>query len=257
MSLCWSTVKLSARVAHEIERQPDRQVRFHRRVHRHERALRRFVQRQARRDDAVEDRLTVLRFAELEIRRLGRRLDEVADVVDVEEARLLAANLPADDETQVELEAEVLHRRRVARVYAAHGFADDGRGVEHRLGVPQREACCVGLKRRAQRRQHCLRQRKVAGGLHDDDALAGPLEPVRLAKRAHLVDAGIGPRVGQKHDAGVEPNPYAVRHGVMVPLPAAASRDRLGSIVDRADASRRYSALKQYAQILLPSRSRR
>ena len=72
----------------EIERQADRQVRADRRVHRNERAFRGFTQRHAAADHAVDDRLAVLRLADLEIRGVGRGLDEVAGGVDMEEPGL-------------------------------------------------------------------------------------------------------------------------------------------------------------------------
>src|SRR5512138_2305666 len=68
--------------ADEIERKADRKVRADRRIHRDQRALRRLSKARAARDDAIEDRLAVLRFADLEVGRVARRLDEVARRVD-------------------------------------------------------------------------------------------------------------------------------------------------------------------------------
>ena len=52
-------------------------------------------QRHARRDHAVQHRLAVFEFADLQIGRVACRLDEIAGRVHVEQAWLLAAHLPA------------------------------------------------------------------------------------------------------------------------------------------------------------------
>src|SRR5205807_1332831 len=62
----------------QIERRPDRQVALDGGVERDQRAACRILQRHLRPDDAVEDRLSVLALAELQVRRLRRAPDAVA-----------------------------------------------------------------------------------------------------------------------------------------------------------------------------------
>src|SRR5205085_6142991 len=79
-------------IPEDVERQADRDVRAQRRIERDQHALRRFAVRRLRRQYAIENRLSVLEFAELEVGRVRARLDEVALLVDVEKPRLLSAD---------------------------------------------------------------------------------------------------------------------------------------------------------------------
>src|SRR5207244_10840165 len=81
----------------EVERRTDREIALDRRVERHERAARRVLQRHLRPDDAVEDGLPVLTFAELQVRGLRRAPDAVALRVEQIERRWCAPDLPAQD----------------------------------------------------------------------------------------------------------------------------------------------------------------
>src|SRR6185312_4811830 len=98
----------------EVERQSDGEVRADGRVHRHDRALHRFVQAAGATEHAIDDRLAVLRLADLEVARVARRLDEVAGGVDTEQPRRLTLDLPAEREARIEIDGEILERGRIA-----------------------------------------------------------------------------------------------------------------------------------------------
>ena len=59
---------------------------------------------------------------------------------------------------------------------------------------------------------HLLRDRQVARREHDHEAVARPLVDHHLAKGADLIQAGVGPRVGQEHQAGIELDAHAIGH---------------------------------------------
>ncbi len=104
--LTWLCTRNASRLnTEQIERQPDREIGADRRIHRDQRALRRLREARAARDDAVDDRLAVLRFADLEIRRVGGGLDEIAGGIDAEQPRRFGADLAAEDQRGVELDA--------------------------------------------------------------------------------------------------------------------------------------------------------
>jgi hypothetical protein len=79
----------------------------------------------------------------------------------------------------------------------AQGVADDARGVEHVLGA--KNACRLVriLGRFVEQIDHGLGDGEIAGGEKHQCAIAGALERGHLAERVDLIDAGVGPRVGQ------------------------------------------------------------
>jgi len=132
-----------ALVEHQVERHPDREVGADGRVHRDQRALGRLVERGLGTDHAVDDRFAVLGLADLEVGRLGGRLDEVAGGVDVEQARWLAGDLAAKNETGAELDAEGFKRVGIAQEHLAQGIADMAGGLEEIGHVHQRRSLAV------------------------------------------------------------------------------------------------------------------
>ncbi len=61
--------------------------------------------------------------------------------------------------------------------------------------------------------EHLLRRREVPGGLEHEQPIVRRPEHVQLAVRADVVEPGVRPRVGQEHEALVEPHGEAVGHG--------------------------------------------
>ena len=57
-----------------------------------------------------------------------------------------------------------------------------------------------------------LRQRQVARGEQHQDAFARLLENRHLARGAHMVNTGIGTRVGQEHQSFINAHGHAVSH---------------------------------------------
>src|SRR3989454_8399833 len=88
----------------EVDRQSDRDIRAHGRIERHDRALGRLEQAGRALDHTVDDRLAVLALTDLEIAGVGRRFDEIAFAVDLEQPRRLALDLAADDEIRMRVD---------------------------------------------------------------------------------------------------------------------------------------------------------
>src|SRR4030095_7948567 len=85
---------------------------------------------------AIDNRLAILGLAGLEERRGLFRLDEIAFGIDPEQARRLAADLPAYDERGVESLA-FLQVLTVSSFDVAHRVGDQDRDVEHRARAPE------------------------------------------------------------------------------------------------------------------------
>ncbi len=197
-------------VDQQVERQPHRNIRFQRRIHRDQRAFGGFVQRQRRTDQAIDDGLAVLGLADLEVAVLGRGFDEIAGGVDVEQARPLAADLPAEDDADVEVDLGLGQRRGIAVVHLAHRLADDGGGLEH---VPRRPQRARLVARLGQHLPHGLADGEIAGGQQHHHAVAFALEDGHLAEGGDGVDARVGAGIRQEDQASVQAHGDAVSHG--------------------------------------------
>ncbi|MNT30938.1 hypothetical protein D3C72_1667550 [compost metagenome] len=162
---------------------------------------------------AVDDGLAVLGLADLEITVLGRGLDKVAGRVDVEQPHPLAPDLAAEDQADIEFDAGIAQRVRVALVHLAHRVADDGRGFKHVARIPQRALVVVALR---QDLAHRLADGEVAGGHQHHHAVAGLFEHRHLACRRDGVHPGVGAGIGQEYQAGIQPHGYTVRHGLVL-----------------------------------------
>ncbi len=99
-----------------------------------------------------------------------------------------------------------------------HRFADALGGLEHVVYGKEASADVRRFKLLTQNTRRRLRDGQVAGGLQHEDAVAGPLEHGRLAKRIDLIDAGAGAGIGKKDKPGVEQNAHAIGHGRGIPL---------------------------------------
>ncbi|MNH22524.1 hypothetical protein D3C79_823860 [compost metagenome] len=116
-------------------------------------------------------------------------LEEVALGIDVVDAHGAASDLPAHHErgAQIDLGCQLA---AVTGDHFAQGFGHQYRCIVERGDVQQ-----VGAGAPAalfEQVDHRLRGGEVAGGLQDDQPLAGHAENEQLAKRGYLVDAGIG-----------------------------------------------------------------
>jgi len=85
----------------------------------------------------------------------------------VEQARLLAADLAAQDERGVELVAMFFEHRTVALVNLAQRIAHDARRVEEVLGAQEAGRFARVLRALVQQGHHRLRDREIAGR-HED-----------------------------------------------------------------------------------------
>ena len=105
-------------------------------------------------------------------------------------------------------------------VDAAHRRAEHARGVEHAGRVPDRDrrplAARASFSTCRISRTDCEIDRLPADSMHHE-AVARPLVDHHLAEGADLVEPGVGARVGEEHQAGVELDAYAIGHdGVSV-----------------------------------------
>ena len=89
---------------------------------------------------AVEDRLAVFVLADLQIGRVGGRLDEVAGRVDHEEAEAVAGDLAAEEHGDVErtLALLLLLHHTVDAMDFTDGAADELGRLEHRVDAVER-----------------------------------------------------------------------------------------------------------------------
>src|SRR5258708_7357433 len=60
---------------------------------------------------------------------------------------------------------------------------------------------------------HRLGDREIAGGEQGDDPLAGDLHHMHLGEGRDVVDARVGPRIGEQHEAVLEIEADAICHG--------------------------------------------
>jgi hypothetical protein len=136
--------------------------------------------------------------------------------VDQEQAHCLALDLAAEDHAGVEVDAGGAQRRAVLAVDAAHGAAQHARGVEHALRVPDGDAV---PRRPLSSFSTCRISRtlwlmlRLPAEQHDHEAVARLLVDHHLAEGADGVQARVGARVRQEHEAGVEADAHAVGHG--------------------------------------------
>ena len=61
--------------------------------------------------------------------------------------------------------------------------------------------------------EHLLGGGEAPGGLDDEDLLGSGLDEVEFPVGADVVDAGVGPGVGQEDQPLVEPQSQAIGHG--------------------------------------------
>ena len=168
-------VEAVALVDQEIDRQADGDVGAQRGIEREESELGRLAEPHVGLHHAVDDRLAVLVLTDLEERRVVGGLDEVALGVDVEQARRLVADLPAEQEVGVEGRPARLQLRPVGLAHLAHGLAHQTRGAIK--GRHREEALRARLRLPHQllveQAHHRLGDGQVAGRAQHDHAFAG------------------------------------------------------------------------------------
>ncbi|MNI51402.1 hypothetical protein D3C73_1061300 [compost metagenome] len=162
--------------------------------------------------DAVQDRLAVLGFTDLQIGRFRRGSDGVAQRVDHVQARLFAGNLPAEDQRRLGVHPVMAVFGVLVLHLAVHQQgADVGRSLEqvgHVAQVRRAPLVCIALQPRHQQ----LRRGQVAGGHHHVGGLAGVFEHVQFAVHADIVQRGIGAGVGGEDQALVHLDSNAIGH---------------------------------------------
>ena len=183
-----------AGVAQHVQRHTHRQVRFQCRIHRDQGAFGGFFQAALPIEDAVQNGLAVLRFANLEIRRVGRGFDEIAGGVNAEQAWRLALDLAAEQEGGIEVDVEAGQRGGIAVMHLAQAIADMARRLEQ-IWCGKQAGAFLALMLE-QQADHCLRDRQIAGREQHNDAFAGLLEYGHLAEGIDLVDASVCSGIG-------------------------------------------------------------
>ncbi len=193
-----------AAIDQEIERHADREVAAQGRIHRHHDELHPVARIGVVLQHAVEDRLAVFGLADLEEGRVGRRLDEIAGGIDLEQPHAAPLELPAEEDRDIELDLLRLERRPVAAIDAPHRLAGEtGRSehARHRVDVVD---AAFGLDPFVQHVDDRLRDAEVAGRHGGDEALAGDFVDMHLREGRDIVDARIGARIGQHHESVFE-----------------------------------------------------
>ena len=164
-------------------------------------------------------------LADLEIGRVRSRLDEIASRIDHEQPVAPALALAADQDRGVRASAFRLDRIAIAVLQSLHRLADQLGHAIHAGGVEDRLDVRIfrrSLDRLFEPGDDALRDREVAGGRHADRALARAFPGEHLREARDVVDAGIGARVGQQHEAVGDAHSDAIGHGRMCPRIIAA-----------------------------------
>src|SRR6185369_14350113 len=91
-----------APVDEKVDGQADAEIAAQGRIHGNEHDLHPVLQGHVGPDDPVEDRLAVFMLADLEEGRIGRRLDEIAGGIELEQPHAAALDLPAEEHRDVE-----------------------------------------------------------------------------------------------------------------------------------------------------------
>ena len=153
-------------------------------------------------DRAVEDGLAIFVLTDLQIGRVGRRLDEIAGRIDHEQAQPSALDLTAEQHRHVE-RAGIACSKLLAdgAVDLADGAADELRRLNMLgMSVMVRTSPLSGssMPSVTRLRTDWLTARFTGGG-DGHHGLAGLLEQVQLAKCGNVVDARIGAGIGDHH----------------------------------------------------------
>ncbi len=196
----------------KIDRQAHRQVGTDGGVQRDDRRARRVFQAGGRAENAVEDRLAILGLTDLQVGRLRRGGDGVAERVDHVQTGPLAGDLAAEDQRGLGVDPIVAMFAVAAVHLAVHQQLADVLGSLEQVGhvVQVGRASFTGVTPQARHQQ--LGGGQVASRHQHVGCLAGVLEHVQLAVHAHIVQRGIGPGVGSEDQALVHLDSNAIGH---------------------------------------------
>ena len=218
-------------VDQQLDRRPHGEVGADGGVDRHQRAACGLLQRGVAADDAVEDGLAVLGFADLQEGVRAGFVDVVALRIHQIGFRRLAGDLAAEDEGGLEVGAGgvacglgALHvGRQRSDVVHRLGEADDVVQVDRRV-----EVAIV-----AQALHHGLGGGQIAGSEQHEHAAAGQHEGMHLRIGVDLIDAGVGERIGREYQSAVGLDGDAVSHGgeILFSRPSSCLFSASGSIV--------------------------
>lgn len=142
-------------------------------------------------------------------------LDEIPCRVDQEQAELSAPALASHDDGGVRRCALRLDLGAIALLDLAHRFTHQlGCAIERVAGHDALDfrVDLGALHRRPDVRHHALRDAEIARAHQGHDALARLLEHEHLAEARDVVDARIGARVRQQHEARLELEANAISH---------------------------------------------
>src|SRR6476620_253006 len=143
----------------EIDRQSNRNIAAHRGIKRYEHAFRCIEKAGPAHDDAIDDRLAVFAFADLEIRRFLRCLDEISLAIYVEQSLALAADLSADNERDIRFHLALLEVRTIAPSDLAQCVTHELRHLIHRCRRQYRAVAIATAPLQLQQVDDALRYR--------------------------------------------------------------------------------------------------
>ena len=202
-----------ARQDRDVDRRADRDVRAHRRVQRYERAARGIFKAHARTHEAVEDRLAVLDFADLQERHFRRGRDAVAKRIDHVDRGVLADDLAAEDQRGLDIHAADQSVLRGLALRALRQLAEILGGIEHVLDRAQADHDVRIVHLAARIGEHVLRGRQISGGQDHEHAFARHFQHMQLVVGANVIDTRGRARVGREDEALIDLDGNAVSHG--------------------------------------------
>src|SRR6185503_15683432 len=200
----------------KVDRQTDSEIGAHGGVHRNQSDLQRVIKIGVVGDGAIEHRLAVFMFTNLQIGRVYRALDEIAGRVDHEKLQTAALDLTAEQKGNVVLNVRRGQRLAFDVLHFCYRAPDPLRGLKHRRRVHQRFglAGLSVLYALGQCRTNRLADREVARGGKRHEALTRLRVDVQFAKRGNIVETCVGARIGNHHEPGANENSAAIGHRV-------------------------------------------
>src|SRR6185295_18818442 len=177
-------------VEHQVDRRPHRHVGAHGCVHGEQRVLGGYFQRCRRLDATVENGTAVLTFTQLEVQRIFGCGQGISLRINQVEIGILAADLSAQQQVNVEIEGVAFEGSTVDVGDAANTVAYDACGFVQGVGLGETAS---GVEFLSQQRHDGLADGKAAAVQDYEYPLTGLDEPVHFAAYVHLIKAGVSP----------------------------------------------------------------
>jgi len=196
-------------VEQEVEGRADSDVGAHGGVEREQGVFSGDLQRSGGLNAAIENGAAIFAFAELQIQGIFGSGERVSLRIDQIEVRILAANLAAEEEVNVEAERVALEGGAIDIRNAAHAVTDDAGGIVKRAGLSQ---AFSGIEIIAEQGDDGLADGEASADKNDEDALAGLDKTIHLAANVDLIKTGVGPGIGGEYETFLRGNTQTICH---------------------------------------------